>query len=139
MGEVCVDASFALKLVLLEPERERVRELWAGWLHDIDTVIAPGLWLFETHAVLRRKVARGELADLEAREGWRILRRQGIQTVHPRGLFDRAWIIASELSRPTTYDAVYVAAAELHRCELWTADRRLANAAAGRFPWVRSV
>lgn len=139
MSDVCVDASFVLKLVLFEPERGRVRAQWAGWVRDGHTVIAPWLWAFETHAVLRRKVARGELTDLEGREAWRILRRQGIRTVHPRGLFERAWIIAAELSRPTTYDAVYLAAAELRGCELWTADQRLVNAVGSRFSWVRSV
>ena len=139
MAEVCVDASFALKLVLLEPEREPVRARWAVWLRDGWTVIAPWLWSFETHAVLRRKVARGELIDAEGREAWRTLRRQGIRTVHPRGLFDRAWAIAAELSRPTTYDAVYLAVAELRGCEFWTADQRLLNAAASKFAWVRSV
>lgn len=138
MAEVCVDASFALKLVLFEPERERVRARWGTWLQAGITVVAPWLWAFESHAVLRRKVARGELSDLRASEAWRILRRQGIRTVHPRGLFERAWVIAAELSRPTTYDAVYLTVAELRGCELWTADRRLINAAAGRSGWIRS-
>ncbi|MBI3980334.1 MAG: type II toxin-antitoxin system VapC family toxin [Chloroflexi bacterium] len=139
MAEVCVDASFALKLVLHEPEREQVRSQWARWLHDGFTVIVPWLWTFETHSVLRRKVTLGELTDLEGREAWRILRRQGTQTVHPRGLFDRAWAIATDLRRSTTYDAVYVALAELRRCELWTADQRLVNAAASKYPGIRSL
>jgi predicted nucleic acid-binding protein len=134
-----VDASFALKLVLPEENRERVRDLWAGWLRDGVTVVAPWLLAFETHAVLRRKVVRGELTDREGLEAWRILRRQGIETVHPRSLFDRAWAISRLLSRPTTYDAVYMATAELRGCELWTADYHLINAASNRFAWMRAV
>ncbi len=91
-----------------------------------------------THAVLRRHVARGNLTESEGKEAWRILGRQGVRTIHPRGLFDRAWEIARNLSRPTTYDAVYLAAAALRECDLWTADRRLVHAAAKRFAWVRS-
>jgi predicted nucleic acid-binding protein len=139
VADICVDASFALKLVLVEPERERVRAQLAGWRRDGHVVIAPWLWTFESHSVLRRKVARGEFTEPEGREAWRILRRLGIQTVHPRGLFDRAWEMATELSRPNTYDAVYLAAAELRRCELWTADHRLFNVAASKFAWVRRV
>jgi predicted nucleic acid-binding protein len=78
------------------------------------------------------------LTEPEAREGSRILRRQSVRTVHPRGLFDRAWALAVELDSPTTYDAVYLAAAELRRCELWTADERLANAAR-KLKWVQLV
>lgn len=139
MSDVCIDASFALKLVLLEPERERVRAQWAVWLQQGVTPVAPWLWAFESHAVLRRKVSRGELIDQRAREAWRTLQRQGIHIVHPRGLFERAWALAAELARPTTYDTVYLAVADLRGCELWTADHRLMNAAASRFPWLRSI
>ncbi len=138
MAEACVDASFAIKIALPEQKSELVREKWALWAREDVTIIAPWLWLFETHSVLRRKVARRELTEPEAREGWRILRRQSVRTVHPRGMFDRAWMLAVELDRPTTYDAVYLAAAELHHCELWTADERLANSAR-KLKWVQLV
>jgi predicted nucleic acid-binding protein len=137
--EVCVDASFALKLVLPEPERAQVRAIWDNWRRDGRTILAPWLWQFEANAVLRRKVARGEFSEVEGRDAWRIIRRQGVHTVHPRGLFDRAWAIAGELGRPTTYDTVYLATADLRGCEFWTADQRLANAARGRFSWIREI
>ncbi len=138
MAEMCVDASFAIKLALPEPKSDLVHEMWISWAREGVSVIAPWLWMFEAHSVLRRKVSRRELTEPEAREGWRLLRRQGVRTVHPRGLFDRAWALAVELDRPTTYDAVYLAVAALRDCELWTADERLANAA-GKLKWVRSV
>lgn len=136
MSEVCVDASFALKLVLPEPLSEHVRAHWQTWMEEGTTIVAPWLWLFECHAVLRRKASRQELTDTEARDAWRLLRRQGIHPVHPRGIFDRAWTLAQELDRPTTYDTVYMATAALRGCDLWTADARLAHAAS-RYPWVR--
>ena len=139
MPEVCVDASFALKLVLDEPEQAAVRAKFVQWAQQDLTVVAPGLWAFETHSVLHRKVARKELSPERALEAWRFLRRRGIRTVSPRGLFDRAWVIAERLSRPVTYDAVYAAVADLRGCELWTADKRLINAAAGTYTWIRSV
>lgn len=139
MSDVCVDTSLALKLVLPEPGSDRVRRRWAEWLREGVIVIAPWLWMFEAHAVLRRKLVRQDLTEVEARDAWRILRRQGIRTVHPRGLFDRAWVLAGELDRPNTYDACYLAVADLRRCELWTADARLARAARTKFDWIREV
>jgi predicted nucleic acid-binding protein len=139
MAEVCVDASFALKLVLDEPERPRVRRQWAEWVRDGVSPIAPWLWTFETHSVLRRNVVRGSLSEEQARAAWHLLQRQGVQTVHPHRLMDRAWALASELSRPITYDMVYVALADLRGCELWTADQRLINATGARFAWIRSA
>ncbi len=41
MPECCVDASFALKLVLLETERTRVKARWAQWRAEGITLIAP--------------------------------------------------------------------------------------------------
>lgn len=139
MAEVCVDASFALKVVLWEPHRDQVRALWASWLHEDTDVVAPWLLLFEAHSVLRRRVARIEMTEQEARDAWRLLRQQGIRTVHPRGLFDRAWAIAAQLDRPTTSDAAYLAVAELRGCEFWTADSRLAHAAKKKYAWVHAL
>jgi len=50
----------------------------------------------------------------------------------PRTLFVRAWELAAELDRPQVYDCFYLATAELLGTELWTADERFYNAAAGR-------
>jgi predicted nucleic acid-binding protein len=55
-----------------------------------------------------------------------------------RELHDRALWWAERLGRNKTYDTHYVALAEQQQVELWTADRRLVNAAgqAGA-SWVR--
>lgn len=139
MTEVCVDASFALKLVLHEPEQARVRARWSDWSGEGVTVIAPWLFVFETISVIRRKVARGEMTENDGLQAWRLLRRQGVRTAHPRGLLERAWAIASELGRPATYDSAYLALAELRGCELWTADERFRSAARRRYPRIRSA
>lgn len=56
MTEVCVDASFVLKVALPEIKTDLVRAHYASWQRDGIAVIAPWLWMFESHAVLRRKV-----------------------------------------------------------------------------------
>ena len=52
----------------------------------------------------------------------------------------RTWYWADRLNHSKTYDAQYVALAELERAEFWTADRRLANGArqvgAGWVHWI---
>lgn len=139
MREVCTDASFALKLVLHEPEQERVKAKWSDWSGEDVVVIAPWLFVFEVISVLRGKVARGQMTEDEGLQAWRLLRRQGVRTAHPRGLLERARAIASELGRPTAYDSAYLALAELRECELWTADGRFASVARRRYPRVRSL
>lgn len=139
MAEVCVDANYALKLVLAEPESPKVRAQWVQWNDAGMTVVAPALWAFESHSVLRRKWFTGAITEAEARDGWQALLHQGITVVDPPGLFDRALALSIELSRPTTYDMTYMAVADLLGCDLWTADQRVINAAGGRFPWLHSV
>ena len=55
-------------------------------------------------------------------------------------LHDRAWYWAGRLNQSKTYDAQYVALAELERADFWTADRRLVNGArqagAGWVHWI---
>ncbi len=138
MPHVCVDASFALKLVLIEPDTPRVLETWGRWETDRFTIIAPWLWRFECDSVLRRKVWQRLIHEDHAREARLALRRRNVRLVHPQRVMDRAWELATEFGRPTIYDMVYVATAELRGCELWTADQRLINAVA-RFSWIRSV
>lgn len=116
-----------------------MRARWSTWSTRATSVIAPWLWLFECHATLRRKVHRRELTDAEGAEAWRHLLGQPIESAHSSQIFDRAWSIARALKLSTTYDAVYLALAELRDCDLWTADRRFAAAAGRKYPRIRSV
>lgn len=128
MNSVCVDASFALKLVLPEAESSRVAATWEEWQDRGISVISPWLFAFEVLSVLRRKVFRNELTATEGRRAWEILSDLAIELRHEDALWMRAWDLASKYNRPTVYDLVYVALAGLTDCELWTADRRLVNA-----------
>jgi len=116
-----------------------VRAQWSRWLTDATSPVAPWLWLFETHATLRRKVHRKELTDPEGEEAWRHLAAQPVMTVHSPEMFGRAWTIARALRLPTTYDAAYLALAEIRDCELWTADRGFARAAGRRSSRIRMI
>ncbi len=139
MPEVSIDASFSLKLVLDEPDRERVQRQWATWRDAGYGFFVPWLWFFESHATLRSRITTGELDEAEAMRAWRALLGHGVSAVSPEGMFDRAWVLARELSQRRTYDMAYFAVAELLGCELWTADKKVVNAAQGRFPWLHYV
>ena len=59
-----------------------------------------------------------------------------IQTIDPdQQQRQRAFEWTVRLKRAAAYDSFYLAAAETLGCELWTADRRLVNAA--NQPWVK--
>lgn len=51
----------------------------------------------------------------------------------------RAMELSHQFNLPATYDAHYLALAEIEGCECWTADKRLWNAVKGKLAWVRSL
>lgn len=139
MNTVCVDASFALKLVIPEAESDRVAATWEEWQTTGKNVVAPWLFAFEVLAVLRRKVFRRELTSKEGRRAWEILSDLAIELRHHDALWMRAWELALKYDRPTTYDTTYLALAHLINCELWTADLRLVNAVRAKDARIRSI
>ena len=120
---IVVDASAALAALLKDGRARRV--LAAEQLH------APHLVDSEVASGLRGKVATGQLA---AQTGWLALdiwRRLGMTRYPVIALLDRVWELRDDVS---SYDASYVALAELLDCALLTADERLARAPGTRCP-----
>ena len=136
---ICVDASFALKLVLDEPESEQVQALWAAWLAEGAALIAPCHLVFEVTSVIRNHIYRREISAEAGQMAFEAFLAQEIELHHPGDLEVRAWELAQQYDRPTAYDAAYLATAEHAGCELWTADARLIKAVGGALPWLKSV
>jgi len=124
----CLDASLALKLLVVEDDSARARSLWRSWTADGIEVVAPGLFVFECASALRRMVVRRDLDDEPAGSALGLLLAMPVSLRAPAGLVARAWDLARELNRPTTYDCFYLAVAELLDIDCWTADRRFFNA-----------
>ena len=60
-----------------------------------------------------------------------------IRLLRSPDLHRRAFELADELGLSAAYDAHYLAVAEAHECEFWTADERLFNAVREGFPLIR--
>ena len=137
MPSVCVDASLVLMLLLEEDGSERAEALWARWQAEGATLLGPPLLFAEVPSVLRGAVFFGRLRQEEGEEAFETFCAMGIGVSRRADLHRLAWELAKQHRRPRVYDSFYQAAAQAEGCELWTGDRRLANAV--RLPWVRSV
>ena len=119
MSIVVVDAS-ALVALLLDNgfAGEWVAEQLRG-----RAIAAPHLVTFETANIIRRHLAAKLVTPDAARNANRFLRDLQIELWPYEPLAERSWELRSNL---TTYDAAYVALAELLSAPVITLDKRLA-------------
>lgn len=141
MSQVVVDASLAVKLVLIEEDTETARRLWLDWTSSQTQRVAPALFVFESISAIRwniiRKLTSVAAADVAFQEFLEYA--QDVQLLMPPTLHQRAWEIAKQLGQGQVYDSYYVALAEILDCELWTADDKLYRAALGVYPKVKHI
>jgi predicted nucleic acid-binding protein len=115
---VVIDASAALHLAAASTSRRRSRPEWH----------APRLLRSELLSALHAQVWRGVVPSGAARQMLHVLDSLEITLFSDeRRLHDRAWTLADELGWAKTYDAEYVALADILGLPLLTVDGRLAR------------
>jgi predicted nucleic acid-binding protein len=119
---IVADASAILEVLLRTPAAAAIE---ARVLRDDETVHAPALLDLEVAQVLRRYVARGEVAPSRARAALDLLTGFPLERYAHEPLLPRIWELRASL---TAYDAAYVALAEGLRAP----PRHLRCAAGGR-------
>jgi len=117
---VVADASVALALAMAADR--------PAWVSEVQ-LIAPHLLWSEALSVLRESVWRGAVPSAAALRVRRRLESLPIEPWAPAELRDHAWSVAERLGWATTYDAEYVALAELAGARLLTIDARLRRGA----------
>jgi predicted nucleic acid-binding protein len=135
---VVVDACLALKWSLEEEDTKDALALWDQWQDSAEEVIAPPIFRSEVTNVLFRRVRRAQVRLDDAASILDFL----INIVairEPSPLYGRALTLAESLGQGSAYDTLYLALAELHDCEMWTADRRFVRSAQTKFPRVRWI
>jgi len=139
MSVICLDASLVISWLLeedLSPQADAKLEEWRA--ADVEFV-APHLLGAEVPSVLRQAVHRSRITVEEGDEAYQSFVGMRIGIRQPDRLLAQAWELGKVLDAPRLYDMHYVALAELEHCELWTADRRLANLASRRTKLVRWI
>lgn len=135
---ICVDASVAAKWVLDEKDSDKALSLYIEMTRDSRPIVAPQLLPIEITNILRKRLRTVEGFTIE--EAVTLLERflrLPIEIQNPEGLQRRALVLADAFGLPAIYDAHYLSLAESLGCSLWTDDRRLYLAVAGRLPFVK--
>jgi predicted nucleic acid-binding protein len=88
-------------------------------------LVAPQLMLIEASSVLHEMSWREEITKLRAKTMLGRLLKAPVKIRRPAGLIESAWRVADELGWAKTYDAQYVALAQILDCRLVSVDERL--------------
>jgi len=136
---VCVDASIVIRLVQSSRPDSPVVALWRKWRRAGRPIVAPTLLHYEVCNSFHRYIVHGEMNSQEASKALDLALRLRLILFGNAELHRRALTWAGRLRLPATYDAHYLALAELFGAELWTDDRRLAQAATGTVTWVHEL
>ncbi|MCU1432436.1 MAG: type toxin-antitoxin system VapC family toxin [Actinotalea sp.] len=94
-------------------------------------LLAPTLVRSQTLSMLHEAVQRGEVTHDAARDQLAAIGRMRVRLLGDAVLRRRAWELADQLGWSTTYDAEYVALAQLQGDAFVTADPELATSLAG--------
>ena len=136
MTTCVLDASVAAKWYLPasgEPLAAEARALFRGHTAGRMEMFAPDLLWPELGNVLWKAVRLGRMTAPAARQSIRTFEQISIHILPSRPLIADAFEIAHAFGR-SVYDCIYVALAVSIDAPLVTADERLANALAARFP-----
>ncbi|MER3436752.1 MAG: PIN domain nuclease [Chloroflexota bacterium] len=116
-----------------------MRDLWESWRSEHRRILAPALLRYEVTNALHRLCLAGELSLSRAAEALAVALTLPITFEAGEYLHHRALEIAARFNRAATSNAQYLAVAEWHGAEFWTADARLYHAVHPHLPWVHLV
>lgn len=139
MASVVVDSGILIASVLKERFFQKADALLEYWRQNNIQFAAPVLFQYEVVAVARKVVFQKRATLEEATEARDFMLAYEVETYLDDTLLKRAYELATQLDRPTAYDAQYLAVAERLNCEFWTADEKLFNAVHDKLDWVKWV
>lgn len=138
MSKLVLDASVAIKWVLVEVGTPRANQLREDFRNQAVQLLAPDIFAAEVAHALTRAERRGILQQGESAA----LLADVLSTapdLHPfLSLLPRALEISSKM-RCGVYDALYVALAEQEVCDLVTSDQKMISVLGKAFPFIKPL
>lgn len=143
MTTFVLDASVSVKWFLspqYEPLSAQAQALYSRFLLKEIEFIIPELFWAEVGSAFWKAVRLGRFQNASAQQAIITLLQCNLRPVSNAILLEKAFDIANMFGR-TVHDSIYLALAEESGCELVTADERLVNALAARYPlkWLGAI
>lgn len=136
---VCIDANLLILALLPFPHSGRADALLEACRQHKMALVAPALFAFEVPAILHRLRLLGQITPAAEETAFKhFMAIQVHLSSHPR-IFPLARQLALRFHQSRPHQMSYVALADLHGCDLWTADSRLIATVQGELPWVRWI
>lgn len=135
---ICVDASLVVRLVV-DPNDKLVWPQWEQWDSDGLTFAAPSLIYFEVTNAIYQYQRHGLLSANSVQEALEAALALPIGLHRESDLHRKALSLSQRYSLPATYDAHYLALAELLGADFWTLDRRLFDTVGSDLHWVKHL
>ena len=137
---ICVDTSVAMKWVFTdEDDADKAIALLTQQAATNEALIAPPLLYSEATNVIRQRMRRLHLSPRWAMEALDAFQAIPITLLIPDELYHDALGLAAAYELTATYDAQYVALAQIASCELWTDYQWLARRLQPTLPFVRAL
>lgn len=136
MNELVVDASVGAKWLFVNPREQHADKadaLATRFSNAEIEMVVPDIFWAEIGNFLWKAVRIGRCTNDQAQAGLEKVHSFNLQTTPSRHLLKRAFEIACANDR-SVYDCLYLALAVELGAALVTADERLANATAARYP-----
>ncbi len=103
-------------------------------------MIAPPLWESEVDGSIRRAKSIGQINEAAMNAALAFVDAAPVAVFYETVTRQTARTLADAIQQPRVYDATYLALAQAHACEMWTADERLFNAAqTAGLTWVKFI
>ena len=137
--EAVVDASAALKWQFADEEAtDAATVLLQDFVQGKITLITPTLFPYEIITAVNVAVNRKRIREEAGYRAINYITSLGIEVRSFDDLIEPTFRMARQYGL-SAYDCAYLALADREKCDLFTGDKRLFNAAKKRLPWVKRI
>lgn len=123
--KVCIHASLALSWILPTEQSYEATSLLRRWNEAGAELISPSILETEVTSAIRKLTYLSKLSQEEAEQAYSLYRELDISMVSSPEVATLAWQLAKDYKLFRTYEAQYLAVAEIEHCELWSASARV--------------